>query len=74
MDGLTIRAIRINAGLTQEEMAKKLGIRQSWLSQIECGRRPVSARVRIRTAQVFGLDDEIIRAIDRAKAAEKLAL
>ncbi len=35
---LTLRAARVNAGLTQEQVHERLGIAMSTLSRIECGK------------------------------------
>ena len=36
--GLTLRAIRLKAGLSQSELAARAGVSQSTVSRIECGR------------------------------------
>lgn len=38
MDGLEIKVRRIRAGLYQYELAARLGMNQTKLSEIECGR------------------------------------
>lgn len=35
---LTLRAARVNAGLTQEQVHERLGIAMSTLSRIACGK------------------------------------
>lgn len=36
--GTQLRAIRLAKNLTQRQMAKRLGVKQGWLSRVECGR------------------------------------
>lgn len=75
MDGLAILALRQKERLSQTDFAQKLGISQSLISMVECGKKPVSAKIRIRIAQIFGLDDaETIEAIRRGKQSDKLII
>ena len=46
---------RKNAGLTQVQAAAKLGLSQPYLSQLECGRRPVTHRLARAAAKLFRL-------------------
>lgn len=42
--GDEIRELREEAGMTQTELAPLLGWKQSYLSQVETGKKPVNAR------------------------------
>jgi DNA-binding XRE family transcriptional regulator len=51
--GRMIRGYRSREGLTQAELAKRLGSTRSVVSGLETGRRPVSAKMARRLAEVF---------------------
>ena len=50
MEGLDLRLLRAYSGLKQLEMAKQLGISNSYLSQLEAGNREISLDVLKRYA------------------------
>lgn len=54
--GAKLREIRTRLGLTQREMAGKLGVSLPYLNQMENNRRPVATQVVLALAQEFGLD------------------
>lgn len=47
-------AARVRAGLTQEELATRMGTTQSTIARLESGRRPPSLRTVQRYAQALG--------------------
>jgi len=49
-----LRKARIEAGLTQVQVAKKLGCTQSWISKIELGELRVEAIWLNRLAKLYG--------------------
>lgn len=49
-----IRAARLDAGLTQTQLAERAGLRQPSLAQMESGRRPVSSEMLERVLQAAG--------------------
>ena len=51
MAGLTLVAARKRAGKTQQEVAAHLGVTQALLSQVESGKRRLSARAAVRAAE-----------------------
>jgi transcriptional regulator with XRE-family HTH domain len=53
MDGLEIKIARLRAGLKQYELAAKVGITQTKLSEIECGRLQPSPELLQRVLQVI---------------------
>lgn len=54
--GTTLRGFRSRDGLTQVELAEKLGIPQSDVSAMEHGRRPIGKVMAKRCAAVFKTD------------------
>lgn len=51
---MTLKDARIAKGLTQQELADKVGIRQNYLSDLESGKRTPSETVRIALSQIVG--------------------
>ncbi len=49
-----LKKARIEAGLTQEEVAEKLGCSQSWVSKVELGELRVEAIWLNRLAKLYG--------------------
>ncbi|MBK8013412.1 MAG: DUF2083 domain-containing protein [Deltaproteobacteria bacterium] len=54
--GAKVRALRRRENLTQMQLAERLSISASYLNLIEHNRRPLSAQLLIRLAQIFALD------------------
>ena len=54
--GAKVRAIRRQRGLTQAQVAERLGISASYLNLIEHNKRPLSATLLIKLAESFDLD------------------
>jgi predicted transcriptional regulator/transcriptional regulator with XRE-family HTH domain len=54
--GARVRYLRRREGLSQVHLAERLGISPSYLNLIEHNRRPLSAALLIRLAQLFNLD------------------
>ena len=54
--GLAIRGARARDGLSQAELADKLGTTPQVISLLESGKRPVSKAMAKRLAEVFGGD------------------
>ena len=53
---VVFRGIRAKTGLTQEEVAERLGITQAEVSKIECGKRPIGKAVDKKIEQAFKID------------------
>lgn len=51
--GKRIRAMRKVAGLTQENLAEKIGVERSMIAHIETGRRACSIDVMIQLVEIF---------------------
>ena len=54
--GARVRRIRLEQGLTQTEMAARLGLSNSYLNLIERNQRPLTASVLLRLASTFDLE------------------
>lgn len=75
--GLALRQRRLERGLTQEQLSHETGIRQSYISEVEAGRRNISidnieclARaLDCPIGAFFALDERSFRTVVRA--AEK---
>ena len=67
MSGTMLRAIRLYFGITQQELADKIGVSKSYISMMESGKKPVSDKVRINVAKYYALDDRFFNTMDRAE-------
>lgn len=54
--GSRLRSLRAERGLSQQEMARGLGISASYLNQMEHDSRPLTASVLAKISEVFGID------------------
>ncbi len=54
--------LRVDAGLRQVDLAKKLGVYQSWVTHMESGQRRIDVVELIELSKVIGFDPaEIVR-------------
>ena len=56
---MDIKTARLAAGLTQKELADKIGVKQSWVGKLEAGEikiENITARKLIGLAAALGLD------------------
>ena len=53
---LALKGARHREGLTQIQLAEKIGIPQRHLSEMENGKRPIGKKMAIRFAAVLGVD------------------
>ena len=58
--GQRIRQVRRNAGLTQQELADKLGVEQSYISGVELGYRGGSAEFLLRLSSTLGVSMDML--------------
>jgi hypothetical protein len=70
--GAKVRALRRQKDLTQAQLAERLGISASYLNLIEHNRRPLSAPLLIRLAEVLDLDLKALSAENHARAVADL--
>lgn len=54
--GSLLRGLRAREELTQVELAEKLGVPQTDVSQIETGKRPIGKKMAERIAKIFKMD------------------
>lgn len=54
--GALLRGIRIRENLTQVQMAKKIKVTQSDISQMENGTRKIGRKIAQRIEKLFGVD------------------
>ena len=59
--GNLLAGARLKAGLTQTELAEKLGIRQNMVSDYERGRRPLSDAMAKRLCNVLKIKEERLK-------------
>ena len=52
---MALRGLRGKEGITQEELAQKLGIRQNMVSDMESGKRSISVKMAKRIAETFNI-------------------
>lgn len=64
-----IAGLRKSAGMSQRELADKLGVRQSFLSAIENGRSRMPEEKLDKVKKIFGIDDFGAFVIDDAETA-----
>lgn len=70
--GTKVRALRRREGLTQVDLAHRLGISPSYLNLIESNRRPLTAPLLIKLAQEFHLELETFAASEDARLVSDL--
>lgn len=71
--GARIHTLRTTEGLTQVDMARKLGISTSYLNQLENDQRPLTVTVLLQLTQVFGLDASYFSPASEQRVAGELA-
>ncbi|MEJ2671688.1 MAG: helix-turn-helix transcriptional regulator [Deltaproteobacteria bacterium] len=57
--GSAIRGLRLREGLTQEQLARLLGVKRTNLSEMENGKRPIGKNMAKRLAQVLKTDYKV---------------
>jgi transcriptional regulator with XRE-family HTH domain len=64
--GRALHALRVQAGMTQDELALRLGIHSTYVSQVERGRRGVRWHTVMRFLDALGADlKQLAAAIER---------
>jgi len=64
LSGRTLRDLRLNAGLSQVEVARRVGIVATVLSAYERGRRQPSVEIAGQIIEVMGYDITFVRRLD----------
>lgn len=70
--GAKVRALRRREGLTQSDLAARLGISPSYLNLIEHNQRPLPAHLLVGIAQVFKIDLDSFADADSTRVAGDL--
>jgi predicted transcriptional regulator/DNA-binding XRE family transcriptional regulator len=70
--GTKVRSLRRKEGLSQVQLAERLGISPSYLNLIENDRRPLTAPLLVKLAQVFKLDLATFAHGDEARTLSEL--
>jgi hypothetical protein len=70
--GAKVRGLRRRENMTQGQLAERLGISASYLNLIENNRRPLTAPMLIKLAQLFELDLHAFAATDDARLVADL--
>lgn len=59
-----LRALRLAAGLSQKEVAERLGVSRQWYSLIDSGRLRPTEEMAAKIADIFGISaDEILQPV-----------
>jgi HTH-type transcriptional regulator/antitoxin HipB len=69
--GLLIRDTRLKHGLTQDQLATRVGVSRKWLVDVESGKKASDLKLILRTLNVIGIQ---LDAVDRAKGNAPNAL
>lgn len=59
-------------GLTQEKLARAVGLQRTSITNVECGRQPVAVDVFVRLALVLGCEPAELLPIMKGSIAERL--
>jgi len=70
--GAKVRALRRREALTQVQLAEQLGVSASYLNLIENNRRPLTAPLLIKVAQIFKVDLSSFAASEDARTSADL--
>lgn len=69
-----IKEARISIGMTQDEVAKALGIRRPAIAEIEAGKRKVSSEELVALAELFGYDISYFVTSERPRESDQVIL
>ena len=73
--GAQIKQLRLAAGMTQRELAQRINVGNTTLSQYESGARVPSDEVKLKIAMVFGVSvDYLLGATDSREPKSKMPL
>jgi len=68
--GNLLAGARLKAGLTQGQLARKLGIRQNMVSDCERGRRPLSPAMAARFSAALHIKEPRLKGTGRQQAGD----
>lgn len=58
--GHLLSGYRLKSGLTQKQLAEKIGVKQNMISEYESGKRPISKTMAKKISIVFGIKPEML--------------
>jgi DNA-binding XRE family transcriptional regulator len=56
---MALRGLRGKEGITQVELAERIGITQNAVSEMESGKRPISVKTAKRIGEIFGISYKV---------------
>ena len=72
--GVNLRLTRLDRGLSQGQLARHLGVGQSWISDLECGRqRGLAAATVFRLALALDTSADYLLGLDALSEAQATA-
>lgn len=72
LNASSLRELRREAGITQAELAARVGIPSTVISAYECGRRQPSLEAVGRLVDALGFDVRFVRRLDHVEQGRKL--
>lgn len=69
--GAQIKRLRLSAGMTQRELAQKINVGNTTLSQYESGARVPSDEVKLKIANVFGVSVDYLLGVTDSREPSK---
>ena len=66
--GTRVRALRHERGLTQGELARRMGVSRKWVSDLEGGKGSVAMELVLRAVAVLGAEFDLRERSDQAEA------
>ena len=69
--GATLRAVRLQAGLSQEELAHRAGLDRTYVSSCERGKRNLSLEAIVRLAEALDVPASALLVDVDARSAER---
>jgi transcriptional regulator with XRE-family HTH domain len=53
-----LKIIRVNRGISQKELARKLGFNQSYIAQLESGKKPITPKLNRKIKEALAISEE----------------
>lgn len=68
--GKTLKELRLNAGLTQQQLATQLGVTKTVVSYYELHTRTPSPEILVKLATIFHVSSDYLLGIERGKTID----
>ena len=72
--GKTLKELRLNAGLTQQQLATQLGVTKTVVSYYELHTRTPSPEILVKLAAIFHVSSDYLLGIERGKTIDVCGL